>query len=436
MIELDQTRARFLTAVQELHAKRKVFSGPLNSMRSNFWQKLLQTEFPTRKSEKFRYFPVKDLYLEKFDELSMEVFLHREMIEEEVLPECQGAYIVMVNGKLRMDLSNLSSVSKKVVLMPLEKASHSYDMFLHHRFQKLLAKETDPFLLMNFSFSQEGGFLYVPPGVECSDPIQILHFVSGKEGTLGMIHPQWQIFVGSGARLQLVHTHHFLRPGCPVWINQDMDITIEDRAQVGLISDTVIDEGHYVLSRTRAQQKRDSRFSFLHVTNGSKGVKQDVETSLLGENSEADLGGFWITSDRRQAHTVCTVSHEAPHTTSNQLFKGILQGDSISSFEGKIFVDRIAQQTAAYQLNKNLLLGENAKAYTKPNLEIFADDVKASHGATVGYFSEEELFYLASRGIEKKMATRLLTMSFVQDLLDKIPLQSLRENYQELLTEL
>ena len=164
MIELDQTRARFLASVQDLYAKRKVFSGPLTSIRTSYWQKWLQSELPTRKSEQFRYFPLKDFYLEKFDELGMEIFLHPQMIDEEVLPECQGASIVMVNGRLRLDLSNLSALSKKIVLLPLEKALHSYEIFLTNRYQKLLTKEANPFTLMNFALSQEGGFLYIPPG--------------------------------------------------------------------------------------------------------------------------------------------------------------------------------------------------------------------------------------------------------------------------------
>lgn len=434
MIELDQTRARFLTSLQELYAKRKVFSGPLTSIRTSYWQKLLQSELPTRKSEQYRYFPLRDFYLEEFDELGMEIFLHPEMVEEEVLPECQGASIVMVNGRLRPDLSNLSSISKKIVFLPVEKALHSYEMFLINRYQKFLSKEASPFTLMNFAFSQEGGFLYIPPNTKSEKPIQILHFISGKEGNVGLIHPKWHVFAGANSEIQCIHTHHFIRSQCPVWINQDVDITLEEGANFSLISDATVEDGHYLFSSTRTVQKRDSKFTFIHVTNGSKAVKQDIECSLVGEGASADVNGFWLASDDRHVHTYCNISHEAPNTTSNQLFKGILQGSSVSSFEGKIFVNKIAQKTAAYQLNKNLILGETAKAYTKPNLEIFADDVKASHGATVGYFSDEELFYLAARGIEKKRAVRLLTTSFVQDILDKISIQSLQENYQELLT--
>jgi len=434
MIELDQTRAKFLASVQDLYAKRKVFSGPLTSIRTSYWQKWLQSELPTRKSEQFRYFPLKDFYLEKFDELGMEIFLHPQMIDEEVLPECQGASIVMVNGRLRLDLSNLSALSKKIVLLPLEKALHSYEIFLTNRYQKLLTKEANPFTLMNFALSQEGGFLYIPPGTQCEKPIQILHFISGKEGSVGLIHPKWQIFIGNNSKVDCIQTCHFIRPQCPVWVNQDIDITLEEGANFSLISDARVEDGHYLFSSTRTLQKRDSKFTFIHVTNGSKAIKQDIECSLVGEGASADVNGFWLAFGDRHVHTYCNILHEAPNTTSNQLFKGILLDSSVSSFEGKIFVNKIAQKTAAYQLNKNLLLGENAKAYTKPNLEIFADDVKASHGATVGYFSDDELFYLAARGIEKKSATRLLTTSFVQDILDKISLQSLRENYKELLT--
>ncbi|MBM3201669.1 MAG: Fe-S cluster assembly protein SufD [Chlamydiae bacterium] len=436
MIEIDPTKTRFVENIQKLYEERKVATGPLQQMRMQAWQKFLQTELPSRKSEKFRYFPFKEFYLESFSDVRGEVLLHPERIQEEILPECHGRFIVMINGRLCLELSDLSKVDKKIVLATMEKAAISYEMLLISRFQKQIANENDPFVLMNLALGREGGFVYIPPKTHIDAPIQILHFIIGQEGSVGAIYPQWQIFVGGGSHVEFVNTHHFLRQASNHFINQAIEINLEESASITFSVDALIEKGHYFFSSAKISQKQHSRSCFVSVTNGSKAVRQQITSTLLGEGAEADLSGFWLGKEKAHTHTLCEVRHEAPNTTSNQLFKGLLQDESISSFEGKIFVDPVAQKTAAYQLNKNVLLDDGAKAYTKPNLEIFADDVKASHGATVGYFSEEEIFYLASRGIDKKTATRLLAGSVVQDIIEKIPLKSLRENYQEILMQI
>lgn len=433
MIELDQTRDIFIESLQNLFAKRRLISGPLNQIRSSFWQKLMSTPLPTRKSEQFRYFPLKEFYREKYEEVNMEVFLHPDMLQQAVLPECQNSTIVFVNGKLRLDLSMLTDVHKKMVLLPLDKAMQSYEIFLANRYHKTLAEERNPFVLLNLALSQEGGFIYIPPDVVVEKPIQILHFVSGREGIRAHIHPKWQIFAGSGAKANFISTFHFLKPGCGVWINQDIDVVLEDRASVSITSDQVIPDGHYIFESIRSTQKKASKFSSLLATAGSKAIRQELNCRLQGEEAEVDLSGFWLAHEKRQAHVVATVRHEAPNTRSNQLFKGVLADESVSSFEGKIYVESVAQQTEAYQLNKNLLLGETAKAYMKPNLEIFADDVKASHGATASYLSEEDLFYFQARGIDYKTAAEYLTSSFVKDVIQKVSLGSLSARYLEML---
>jgi Fe-S cluster assembly protein SufD len=166
----------------------------------------------------------------------------------------------------------------------------------------------------------------------------------------------------------------------------------------------------------------------LSVTQGPRLTRHSLRAVLNGENSDALLQGLWHLKGLSQAHTHVEVEHAAPSARSLQKFKGILNDHSQSSFEGKIFVRPIAQKTEAYQLNNNLLLGDHSIAYAKPNLEIFADDVKASHGATMAQLDEEQLFYLKSRGITETDAKALLIDGFRHEMIDQITIPSVRES--------
>lgn len=164
---------------------------------------------------------------------------------------------------------------------------------------------------------------------------------------------------------------------------------------------------------------------------GGKAVRQSYCIQLKGENSEVNLSGLWMLDGNRTAHTHAIVDHEAPRTRSMQRFKGVLNDHSQSSFEGKILVRAEAQKTEAYQLNNNLILSQGSIANSKPNLEVFADDVKASHGATVSQLEEEQLFYLSTRGIDPILARRLLIGGFCREMIDKISYDSLLKKWNQ-----
>ena len=155
------------------------------------------------------------------------------------------------------------------------------------------------------------------------------------------------------------------------------------------------------------------------MTEGAKTVREDYKIALNGENGEADLNGLWVLKEKNECHVNVMIEHVAPHCRSNQLFKGVLDDFARSSFEGKIWVRKEAQKTDAFQLNNNLLLSDHANADSKPNLEIFADDVKASHGSTMGQVDEEQLFYLKTRGFSKEVAEKFLVRAFCQEVLQK-----------------
>ena len=186
------------------------------------------------------------------------------------------------------------------------------------------------------------------------------------------------------------------------------------------------------LDAFRATLKRDSYLKTVSVTEGGMTVRNDYRITLAGENAEALLNGIWMLSDKREAHANIFIDHQAPICRSFQLFKDVLTDFSRSSFEGKIMVRQAAQKTEAFQLNNNLLLNDHAHADSKPNLEIFADDVKASHGATFGQLDPDQLFYLKTRGFSDETAKNLLIYGFCEQVIELIPILSLRQEFSHL----
>jgi Fe-S cluster assembly protein SufD len=207
-----------------------------------------------------------------------------------------------------------------------------------------------------------------------------------------------------------------------------MDVSLDENAAFTHTQTVFGHIDHWFFDAFRATLKKHSRLQCHMATSGSKTVRHSYKVALNGENAEADLKGIWMLSGRRQSHVHVQMEHHAPECRSMQLFKGINADASQSSFEGKILVQPEAQRTQAYQLNNNMLLGEYALANSKPNLEIFADDVKASHGATVAKLDPSQLFYLKTRGLSEPLAKALLLQGFCREIIDAIPSDSLRND--------
>jgi Fe-S cluster assembly protein SufD len=243
--------------------------------------------------------------------------------------------------------------------------------------------------------------------------------VNGKEA---MINSRIHFFVGKESKLSVIE--RFQEKGDQLFINLVSEYVLDAGASVRVSSDqSKSSDSLFRSCSTRAILKRDSTFHSVFATRGSRYCKNDIKATLQGENCEANLEGVWSLDSNRQAHADIFIHHKSPHCRSRQLFKGVLQDNSRSSFQGKIYVDPIAQKTDAFQLNNNLLLSEKAHAETRPSLEIFADDVKASHGATVGQLDQDSLFYFMTRGICKGEAQKLLVEGFLQEVLQKMEVE-------------
>lgn len=405
--------------------KEEAFQGSIKALytqkdlfRSRAWEQFLKGGFPDKNNEAFQYFPLQELY-------SIRVCKEEEssIALDEILPlipeESRESYLVFVNGRYLPSLSSVKSLPSKIVIMPLQEAYKNYLTLLRNRFEKNIDEEKDPFALLNGALYSEGVFVYIPPKIKLSTPIYCLSLATAASGQI-WINPRVQLFIGTQSELKWTSATHSLTKAAHC-SNAYLDVALEEAARFDYIQAQNENESSWYFNALRGSLKQNSVLTSVSYSEGAKSVRQSYYVELNGENSEVDLKGLAHLKGNRKAQTDVRIEHRAPHTRSSQLFKNALYDASRSSFSGKIVVTPIAQKTSAYQLNENLILGEHAIAYGKPNLEIFADDVKASHGATVGQLDERELFYLQSRGIEKSLAKEMLIQGFCGEILNLIP---------------
>lgn len=336
------------------------------------WKRFLALGLPTRQWETYRYVRLNDLYKQTF--------------------------------AFERSVYTLNALPDGVIVLPLSEATRTYGAFLAPR---LSQEERDPFAALNGAMCEEGLFVYVPPRM--SVKLDIDHSV-----TSGFVSPRLHVFVGKEAEV-VCHMRH----NNEQVINSFADFAIDENASLRLT--TTLDEAEeaWHFDAVRATLKRGSRFTSYAIGNGGATTRQDYRVQLLEEGAEAALYGVAKLEERCHHHVNVLMEHKAPHCVSTQHFKTVLGGISRASFEGKIYVTRAAQKTEAYQMNNSLILSKRASANSKPNLEIFADDVKASHGSTTGQLDEEQLFYLKTRGVPLEIAKQLLVDGFCGEILDK-----------------
>lgn len=357
---------------------------PLLHFRKQGWDRFKEIGLPRSKPEAFQYLSLKNLCFPK-------------LAVRQTHPMQVRSGLVFVDGFFE---GAVSQIPEPFICLPLESAMRSYGLFLQNRLARSLKEETDPFVALNGAFQGQGAFLYVPP--QCKAALHLTQIFTSVE----MANPRIHVYLGRNAKLQLTQTSE----GSSGFCNSVLDFVLDEGAEL-IFQDT--QAGHF--QAFRVQQKRDSKLKMILL---AKSVRTSMKVQLLEENAQAEIFGLAQLKNDEESHAHVTVEHVAPHTRSKQHFKSVLQGKSRFSFEGKIVIRPAAQKTEAYQLTNNLLLSDEATANAKPHLEIFADDVKASHGATVGQLDEEQLFYLRSRGLSLEQAKGWLVDGFCKEILD------------------
>jgi Fe-S cluster assembly protein SufD len=336
--------------------------------------------------------------------------------------------LVFVDGIFAPDVSEIGHLPDGVVVSNLVLGATSGSEAVAKHLGSLAPLEEHPFAALNTALIADGAFIHLPAGMKLERPIQII-FVSGSEGRATLSAPRILIVAGAGSRAMVVEQHIGNSGGslsCPV-----AEIVLGDKA---VLDHMVVQEEDFSAHHLAVRQMKlaaGSRYSAQAISLGSALARTDIGVVLDGERAEASLDGLYLGDGTQQADTHLTVRHASPNCNSHQLYKGILAGRAKAVFNGRIVVDQGAQKTDAKQSNRNLLLSDDAVVNSNPQLEIFADDVRCTHGSTVGQLDEEVVFYLRSRGIGRDEAIQLLTLAFAGEILDRVPIVEIRERLEK-----
>jgi Fe-S cluster assembly protein SufD len=287
------------------------------------------------------------------------------------------------------------------------------------------------FTALNTAFLSEVTVLRVPRGAVLEEPIEITYDVAGDDGQPIAAHPRTLILVGPNAQCAIVETY---KGRGRYFTNAVTEFAVGEGAVVDHYRVQQDSLSAFHVSNTQAHLARSVNFSSHSITLGGALVRNDAGV-VLSEGTEATLNGLYIVNGAQHVDNHTSIDHAKPHGTSHELYKGILDGKSSAVFNGRIIVRKDAQKTDSKQTNKNLVLSDEAVIDTKPELQILADDVRCTHGATIGQLDAESMFYLRSRGIGKEEARSLLIYAFAQDIIDRIKVQGLKDSLERLLFE-
>jgi Fe-S cluster assembly protein SufD len=375
---------------------------------------------PSRRQEEWRFTGLKGIEGEVFESPAAVA----PRIDVTPWRVSNARLLVFVDGIFASDVSEIGDLPDGVVVSNLVLGATSGSEAVAQHLGSLAPLEEHPFAALNTALITDGAFIHLPAGMELDRPIQIV-FVSGSGKRATLSAPRILIVAEAGSRATVIE--QFIGDGaslsCPV-----SEIVIGEKA---VLDHVVVQEenlsAHHLAVR-QVQLAADSRYSAQAISLGGALARTDIGVVLDGERAEASLDGLYLGDGSQQVDTHLTVRHASPNCKSHQLYKGILAGRAISVFNGRIVVDQDAQKTDARQSNRNLLLSEDATVNSNPQLEIFADDVRCTHGSTVGQLDEEAVFYLRARGIGHDDAIRLLTLAFAGEILGRVPVAELREH--------
>jgi Fe-S cluster assembly protein SufD len=395
----------FLTTLEKLRVPSK----------DRAWQEFIKKGLPSKQQEAFCYVSFDKLYNSSFSSDASKTYTLQK------LPSTPSPYrFVFIDGVFSSELSSLDALDERIVYGSLETMKKEFPGLIKSQEDRLFDDEhATGFDYLNEACYQQGFFLYIAPKLTLDQPLECLHITTAAAVSCAKA----LIFVGKNSSVKFHHSYMPFEGN--VYLGKQ-EYHLEAGSQCHVRFDDMDQNKGFALHQITARLKKDSNFSSIQINQSGMCYRKEYRIDLLEDNAEAALKGLTLLEHSDQSHIFATIRHLAPNCRSHQHFKALLQGSSRASFEGKIWVAQQAQQTQAYQLCNHLLLSSSAHGFAKPNLEIFADDVKASHGATIAQLNAEDLFYLKARGLSHAHATQLLIKGFCKEILQHAeqPLQT------------
>jgi Fe-S cluster assembly protein SufD len=427
MSQAAKEKANHFSAYRTL-AKAREGQDPvwLANLRDKAGEHFEALDFPTTRHEEWKYTNVapilKTPFRQHFDLAAAGLTV--ESIAPFTFTETRQSQLVFVNGLYAPQLSNLAALPGGLTVSNLAQAPAEAAKVLHDCLATQANHRDEVFTALNTANLSDGAFVYIPNGQVVETPIHLLFISTAQETTIA--HPRVLIVAGQGAIATVIESYASLSDG--VYFNNAVaEVIAQQGAVVTHYRLQLESERAFHIATTQVYQERGSNYTSYAISLGGQLVRHNLNVVLGDQHIETTMDGLYVVTGNQHCDNHTTIDHAQPACTSHQVYKGILDGQGRAVFNGKVFVREGALLTDAHQLNKNLLLSAAAHVDTKPQLEIFADDVKCSHGATVGQLEDEELFYLATRGLSPERARALLTFGFAEDILNKIKIASVHD---------
>lgn len=397
----------------------------LQGLRREAFDRFARLGFPTQKHEAWKYTNIRAALQHDYRvQLRPEIpALTKEALAGYRIPGFDAHLVVLVNGRFSAALSEIGELPRGVVLTSLAEANEHHTELLNRYLGRYTGREEESFTALNTAFTLDGIFFYVPKNVVVEKPVQVLHLTSTAEDLF--IQPRSLYILEQGSQARIVET---TQTGTPsrTFTNDVAEYYVGPNAHLDLVKAQLDDEQAVRVSSSHVYQEQDSVFSVCTVMLGGALLRNNLNVLPDAENCESHLIGLYLPHGEQHMDNHTLVDHAKPNCFSNELYKGVLADRSSGVFNGKVFVRRDAQKINAFQENKSILLSTEARMNAKPELEIYADDVKCSHGATTGRLDPEAVFYLASRGLSKQAARALLLVAFARDVLDHVKVEPIR----------
>lgn len=428
----DTTRRQVRSVFSKLEAGLNgLYKSKFHQERKEAIDLFYEVGFPHKKHEEYKYLNLNKILADDY-ELSGYEDVGHVSLDDFNIPALDAYQLVFVDGFLSRDLSSDIPEEDGILLTSLASAQIEHKDLLNKIYTSYKDKISNPFALLNTAMARDGAFVYLSRNKELDKPVHIIHINSGSHPDK-WVQPTHVIALDDNAHIDVLQSFFssdkYCKENTATYVNAGRD------AQLNIYTHQDLGENTSHFNTLYGKAYGNSNISTYTYTQKGGLVRNNVHISLEGEHSDCHMYGLYVPKDREIIDNHTLVDHKVPFCESNEMYNGVLLDRSKATFNGKIFVHQDAQRTNAYQSNKNLVVSDHAQVNTKPQLEIWADDVKCTHGATVGQLNDTELFYMKSRGIPEAQAKALLTYAFAGSVIQNFKLEEYKKFCRESLAD-
>ncbi|QQS35241.1 MAG: Fe-S cluster assembly protein SufD [Ignavibacteriales bacterium] len=422
--------SNFAELEKSLNGEKEHF---IHQLRKEAIDNFSKLNFPNTKDEEWKYTNISPLLNHKFISAKREAAEIKIDISKFLFSKDEHSIITFINGIYSKKNSKIKDLPCGVVVESLSSVEKSNPELVKKYFGKFATTNDNIFTALGTAFVNDGVFIHIPDNKVIEDIIHILYITDANDDSI-VVQPRNLIIAGKNSQATIIE-HYLSLSDSTYFTNSITEVIVDENAFIDHIKLQEESQNAFHISRMEVDLERSSNFTSHAISFGAQLSRNDINARFNDEGGECTLNGLFLTEDKQLCDTHTLIDHAKPHCNSHEHYKGILNDKSRGVFNGKVLVRKDAQKTNAFQQNNNIILTKDALVNTKPQLEIFADDVKCSHGATVGQLDADAMFYLKSRGIGDDAGKAILIHAFASDVVQSIKIEAIRNYLEEILTK-